>query len=414
MTTTPERAALPDAAPDAEAVIRQARRRQHRRWLAAGVAVAVMAGGAALVLTASTGAHRRAPDPRARRVAPAHAIRPAPGLVLAGSATTVVMWPNGLPNFGPAGGPPAYLADLGSGRLVQRQIPGIAGCDCQPYLIAAGRRLVYVGSGTTAIGAALTGAPRVLGKTPFFAPSAEPGHVWLIRFRGGHLDQGPATVQSVPVAGGRPGPVIPLPRGATYLAGGTGAGLLLGLGGPADHLALWRPGAAPRLLPYEPSYGRGLAVTPRLVAYGTGCHGWDLCAVLRVYDVVTGRLSSFVTPPGTAGWVVGDSGFISLTGVSPDQRMTVAYAAPRPPHHQARLYVLGIGSGRVTAVPASATHWGTTWAWPRTAWSVRGSWLLYQGTGGHLWAHQVTSGKTQASHVPCCLYTVMTTVPDHP
>jgi hypothetical protein len=190
--------------------------------------------------------------------------------------------------------------------------------------------------------------------------------------------------------------------------------LLLGLGGHEDHLALWRPGVAPQLLPYAPSYARGFAVTPRLVAYGTGCHGLDLCAMLRIYDVVTGRLSSFVTPKGTAGWVVGDSGFISFTAISPNHRMTVAYAAPRAPRHQARLYVLRIGSVRVIPVPASETHWGANWFWPRTAWSVRGSWLLYQGTGGHLWAYQVTSGKTQASHIPCCLYTVMTTVPDHP
>ena len=47
----------------------------------------------------------------------------------------------------------------------------------------------------------------------------------------------------------------------------------------------------------------------------------------------------------------------------------------------------------------------------RTAWSADGTWLLYQGPGGHLWAYQVTSGHTRASSTPCCQYTVMAAAP---
>jgi hypothetical protein len=415
VTTTPERVAPPAAEPGAEALIREARRRQHRRWLVAGLAAAVVIGGSAAVLAASTGGHRRPPGPRVLPVAPAHVIRPAPGLILTGSATTVAMWPNGPPDFTPTGGPPAYVDDLTTGHLSQRQIPGIAACDCQPYVIGVGGRLVYVGGGgTTAIPADLKGGPRVLGSTQFFAPSSAPGHVWLIRFRGGYLGQRPVTVRSVPVAGGRPGPVTRLPSGAADLVEGTDAGLLLELRGRSGRLALWHPGTAPQVLPYSPSLARGFAVTARLVAYGTGCHGFYLCTVLRVLNVVTGRLSSFVAPPGTAGWEVGDFGNISFTKISPNHQMIAAYAAPRPPRHQARLYLLGVGSGRVTAVPASAVPWGANWGWPATAWSVRGSWLLYQGPRSHLWAYQVTSGKTRASTTPCCLYTAMVTAAAHP
>jgi hypothetical protein len=75
----------------------------------------------------------------------------------------------------------AYLGNLGTGRFAQRTIPAIVGGDYSPYLTAVGHQLVYVGqNGTTAIAADLTGKPRVLGTTQFFAPSADLGRVWLI------------------------------------------------------------------------------------------------------------------------------------------------------------------------------------------------------------------------------------------
>jgi hypothetical protein len=44
---------LPDAGAEPEAVIREARRRQHRRWLAVAVATAVVIGGVAAVVAGS-------------------------------------------------------------------------------------------------------------------------------------------------------------------------------------------------------------------------------------------------------------------------------------------------------------------------------------------------------------------------
>jgi hypothetical protein len=408
-----------------EALIREARRRQHRRWLAAGVAIAaVVAGAAAVIAGSAAGSRPRPPGPHARPAKPAHAIRPAsPGLILAGAATTVVMWPVGYPLFTPAGGPPAYVDDLGSGRRGKRQIPGIIGCDCQPYLIGVGHRLVYAGSGgTTAIPAGLNGEPRVLGSTEFFAPSAVPGHVWLVRFHGGHLGQAPVSVMSVAVTGGRPGPVITLPAGAVNLVEGTDAGLLLEVHRGHDFgLALWSPGAAPIALPYSPGSGDGLGASARLVAYGTGCSwqitaadasqadaGYRSCKVLRIFNVVTGSLSSFLMPPGTAGWV--PNGFNYVSAISPGDQMIAAYAAVRPQGNgRVRLYVIRLSStGRARAVPSAAAL-----LYARTAWSAKGSWLLYQGPGGRLRAYQVTSGKTRTSSMPCCQYTVMVTAPSH-
>jgi len=104
--------------------------------------------------------------------------------------------------------------------------------------------------------------------------------------------------------GGRPGPVITLPKGAVNLVEGTDAGLLLEIRrGHNFGLALWNPGAAPRALPYSPSWSDGFDATARLVAYGTDCgihetspyapqanSGYDACNVLRVFDVLTGKL----------------------------------------------------------------------------------------------------------------------------
>ena len=46
-----------------------------------------------------------------------------------------------------------------------------------------------------------------------------------------------------------------------------------------------------------------------------------------------------------------------------------------------------------------------------TAWTAKGSWLLYQGPGGHLWAYQATSGAVRASSTR---HYGMVAVPSHP
>jgi hypothetical protein len=426
VTTAPP-GRLPERRPEPKALIREARRRQHRRWLAAGaVIVAAVAGAAAVIAGAGGGSRPRPPGRPAVPAAPAPARRPAPpGLILAGSATTLVMWPAGYPLFTPAGGPPAYVADLTSGGLRERQIPGIIGCDCQPYLAGVGGRLVYVGSGgTTAITAGLAGKPRVLGSTPFFAPSAAPGHVWLVRYRNGVLGQAPVTVRPVPVTGGTAGEAVTLPAGTDLVIRGTDAGFLLQLRHGLDFsLALWRPGGKPGNLPFLPAssptagIGDGFDATARLVAYGTGCGwhttaadapqdantGYRACAMLRVLNVVTGRLVSFAAPPGTAGWV--PSGFDSTSAISPAGQVMAAYAATRPQGDgRLRLYVMRLTGphNEPMAVPSSVAL-----LYASTAWTVKGSWLLYQGPGRHLWAYHVRSGTVRASTTPCCHYMIV-------
>jgi hypothetical protein len=401
---------------DAEALIKEARRRQRRRYLVTGTAIMAIAAGVLGVAASQRDRSRPQPRTQPKVTAPARTISraPLPGPIPRDVDTTVLMWPVGPPAFGPAGGPPAYLDNLSTGRLTLRQTLSLVGGDYQPYLIATGRWLVYVGHGATASRDDLTGRQRVLGDTPFFASSATPGDVWLERYRGDTLGQAPVRVQSVPVAGGPRGPVIRLPAQATGLIAGTDAGLLLQVRHGQDWgLALWQPGAAPRDLPYSPASVDGVAADARLVAYGTGCatyvtaanDGFDACRVLRVLNVVTGTLRSFAAPPGTAGWV--PNGFGTISAIAPGDRMIAAYAAVRPQRQgQARLYLLGLGSrAQATPVPYSAASF-----FALTGWSAGGSWLLYQGPGEHMWAYQVTTGRVRSSRTPCCQYTVMIAV----
>jgi hypothetical protein len=321
------------------------------------------------------------------------------------------MWPVGYPAFGPDFGPPAYLDNLSTGHLSLRHKLAFAGGDYSPYLVRTGRWLVYVGrQGTTAISDDLTGRPRVLGRTPFFAPAASPGRVWLERIRGDLGEGGRASVWQEPVRTGHHGRVITLPRDASLVAG-TDAGLLLEVRRGHDFgLALRSPGGALRALPYSPWWRYGFDSSPRLVAYGTGCRDRDTaanvyyatCPALRVFDVVTGRLFSFRAPAGTAGWVPGGH------AIAPGGRTIAAYAATRPlGKGRDRLYVMRLAdASRPVAVPSSAATLGAN-----TAWSADSSWLFYQGPDKHLWAYQVSSRKTRASSTPCCSYTVMAAFP---
>jgi len=405
------------AATAPEAVIREARRRQRRRQLVIGLAVAAVLAGAAGVVagTGSPAAPRRVSHPRPRPSAPAVSRPASPGPIPRSVATTVLMWPvvahGEFPTFGPSE-PPAYLDNLATRQLSRRHKLAFAGGDFQPYLVQAGRWLVYVGDGTMAIRDDLKGKPRMLGRTPFFAPAASPGHVWLERFTGRYAFEGRASVWQVSVRTGRRGPAITLPR-RSFLLAGTDAGLLLKVPQGQDYgLALWRPGSAPKTLPYSPSAAAGFGLSPRLVAYATGCrampNGQDAtCPALRVFDVVTGALRSFRAPPGTAGWL--PYGFDLTQPIAPRDPVIVAYAATRQPgQRQHRLFVIRLtgATGRPVAVPSSTVR-----MYPQTAWSADRSWLFYQGPGGHMWAYQVSSGKIRASSTPCCSYAVMAAFP---
>jgi hypothetical protein len=404
----------PPSAAETEALIKEARQRRRRRWLFTSLGALVAL--AAVVTVLATGTSKPQPARRPRRPVISHLAQPVlPAPIPASLDTTVLMWPDGSAAYTAQGGPPAYLDDLTTGRLSQQAEPAIGAGDYQPLLITTGHSFVYVGGdGTTAIGTSLRGRPLVLGTTPFFAPSAAPGRVWLVNQP---RQPGPDTVRSVPVTGGPPGPPVELPAGAQLIRG-TDAGLLLASRSGA--LQLWNPGSKPRTLPYWTAADEGADAGPRLVAYGTSCStaqtsandpqqpeaGYDNCRVLRVFDVTTGRLTSFPAPPGTAGWVPG--GFGLTSAIAPSGQVIAAYAALAPQGQgRTRLYLARLTSPhpQVTAVPYSAAF-----LFARTAWSAADGWLLYQGPGTHLWAYQVATGQVRSSSAPCCQYTVMAAV----
>ncbi len=418
MTIAPGR--KPQTQPLPDDLIREARRRQRRRYAVTALVVGSLIGGIAGA-SAELGGRRTG-----RTGPPAHhqaAVR-APARVatvplrVSGTGTSLLMWPAGPASFSSSGGPPAYFEDLGTGRARNSAQPAISAGDFQRLLAAVGRWLVYVGNGTTAIRDNLRGRPRVLASTPFFVPAADPTRVWLFReVRTG--TQVRIRAWTVAVTGGRPSRVAILPAG-DYLPAvrGTQAGLLV----QSRHgLALWQPGRGQRALPYSPNLSDGFDATSRLLAYGTACasyvtntkesdnpgDGYDACSMLRIFNVVTGQLTSIPVPAGTAGWV--PNGFGLVSAISPHGAMIAAYAEVRPAGSgRVRLYLMRT-QGAVTRprpIPASAAF-----LYARTAWSFRGGWLLYQGPGEHLRAIQPATGATRTSTIPCCRYTVMVAVP---
>jgi hypothetical protein len=409
----------PVARPGPEDLIREARRRQRRRQVVIVLVVVALAGSAAGVVAELGGRRAGQAGPPARTKTAGHVQSGAvtmPPLV-SGTDTNLLMWPVGPAAFSAAGGPPARFEDLSTGRVRSSDQPAIAAGDFQPLLAATGRWLVYVGDGTTAIRDDLRGKPRVLAKTPFFAAAADPGRVWLFRpVRNGKRVRIRAWTESV--TGGRPSRVARLPAG-DYLPAvrGTDAGLLIQ---SRRGLALWQPGGRQRALPYSPNITDGFDATSRLVAYGTGCashvtnkkesfepnSGYYACRMLRILNVVTGKMTSVPAPAGTLGWVPNEFNLVSA--FSPKGTMMAAYAAVGPAGSgRVRLYLVGSrGPATSRPVPSSAAF-----LFARTAWTIRGGWLLYQGPGEHLRAYQPSTGMTAKSTTPCCRYTVMVSVP---
>jgi hypothetical protein len=411
------------AGEDPAALIREARRRQRRRQTGVCLLAAALLAGGAAALRPGGGAqqvrHPAAPLPRAS-IAPRRPLLPAG--IPASVRTTVLMWPaGGGAVFSGNSGPDSYVADLGVGRPRSIARPGVGAGDWQPLLVRSGRWLFYVSfRGVMALPDTLTGHARLLSDQGWFGPAATPGQVWLV-----HMSRSARRSQAwlSSAAGRRLGGPVALPRGSE-LVQGTDAGLLLF--GRTGDLALWQPGQQPRKLPGAPSDIDGVGFSARLLAYGTGCQyaatsasafyqpnaGYRVCTAMRVLNLLTGGVRTFRKPAGTAGWVPDQ--FAVGGNFSPGGSMLAAYAASWPLRNgRTSLYVVRLaGHGRALRhVPSSAAP-----LYSKLAWSVRGSWLLYQGPGivlqaGHLSAYRPRTGQVRSSAIACCQYTVMVSMP---
>ena len=407
----------PPDAPSIEALIREARRRQRRRHAVAGVAVAAVLAAAAGLFAGLHGAGR--PRPGNPPMA-GHSSGPlVSGAIPPSVDATVLMWPTGPGQDGTIG-----LDNLRT-RRVRQAAPIVDPGAYQPIMLVSGWIVYVTGdgvfaaealTGTTQLPSTMPSAPRsrmwrirILGNALAFAPSATPGDVWLEN--GAYdPDAGVVTIQSVAVPDGAPGPPITLPAGM-QLVGGTDAGLLLEprdtpVGGP---FWLWTPGAAPEELPDSAS-AEGFAVSPRVVAYGTSCadlstardlsyganFGYYACRALRVLDVATGTLRSFVAPPGSSGWVPthGGNWAWSVSEIAPSGQLMAAKAV-LPPDNRGivRQYILHLTgrTAQTTLVPSSAAFLLAV-----TAWSPDSLWLFYQGPGQHLWAYQMRTRQARS------------------
>src|SRR5258708_32066089 len=138
--------------------------------------------------------------------------------------------------------------------------------------------------------------------------------------------------------------------------------------------------------------------------YGSASSGSaNACSMQRMYDVITGRVLSLRTPPGTVGWVPPE--FNLEQPISPANTMVAAEAALPAAHgDRGRLYTVQLNSRnpRPLVVPRSASF-----VRMRVAWSVRGGWAFFQGPRGYMWAYQPQTGNLRASPTPCCQVTVM-------
>src|SRR6266567_4396749 len=394
---------------DPDALIREARRRQRRRYGLAGLALATSLAsvGVGLALGGAGGpsggqGQSQSASPQRHRPSPPGHLPKAPPIPHS-VGTTILMWDGQVA---------PVLDNLSTGRSRQGRVIDISVGDYDNNLLQSGRWIIWVGNGATAIRDDLSGRPRVVAKTPQFVPAARPGYLWLL-YRSGKTWASARTVRLASIATGRLGPRIVLPS-HTSLLRGIAAGLLLA--GERGALELWNPGSALRPVPFSGSVDDVVGASASLVAYGTGCHyvqpardarydantDYPACRMLRLLHVVTGHVTSVAEPPSTHGWVPDATNMASMTPRSSLIAAAAVIASPRS--GRGRLYVVRTRGRRHRPIPVPDSAGP---ALTKLAWSVHGDWLFYQGPGARLWAFQVRTGQVRSSAFPCCQYGVM-------
>ena len=338
---------LPDAGPAPEAVIREARRRQRRRWLAAGVAMVTVAAGAAAVIADSGAGGRPRPSGRPAAVTP----RPAPSVMSglpmpAGSSVRLLLTGRRPAWFSlatrraePIKGLPWNRAGYGFTRVV-------GGWSAQPYPAGPGCLPTCAGPPLPNYFIA-DGSPRAARIGPGYGVRASEGRgaVWLVTFRRSADDifTTPARAQLVTTAERPAGPRVRLPAGY-LIQRAVGGDLLLApvSEGPGTvRYKLWDP-AARRV---ARTFSDVIAAAPQQVAWGPVCAH---CPV-HVLDLLTGATATIPVLRGT--WASNNGTF------SPGGRfLAFLLTARMAPDGEAilwRIAVIDTRTRRLLAVPGS-------------------------------------------------------------
>lgn len=257
---------------------------RHRRRNGAIAAMAVLAGGVAVLGVASlwpgeadTPPSRSTPSTAQERV------------------TSTSSPPISLPSDGPLFGEPVGIvllsddgydsvlaldpdARIGTRSVVEGQRPGD-----QPYRITVVDDHLVVGWDVVSASHLQTGERTILGEATIYVPAAEPGLVWLIDWAGGHIGQGVLSAWQVNMAGENATEPTEIDIDIeVHAAIGVPGGLALTTD---DGIRLWYPDGRAN----ELRLGEGLAyvidAAGDLLAY---CQGWP-CTEIRIVDLVTGR-----------------------------------------------------------------------------------------------------------------------------
>jgi hypothetical protein len=343
-TATP--GSLPDARTEPEALIREARRRQRRRWLAAGVATLMVLAGAAVIASFGAGSRPRLPG---RPVT--GTVKPAPsamsGLPLPpGSGVRLLLTGRRPAWFSLATRRTELIQGLPWNRDGYAFIRVVGGWSAQPYPAGPGCLPTCAGPPLPNYFIA-DGSPRAARIASGFGVTASNGSgaVWLVTFQRSGDDTGstPARAQEVTIAGRPLSPRFRLPAGY-LIERAVGGDLLLSpdLQGPGTvRYLLWDP-AIRRVIR---TFSDVIAAGPQAIAWGPIC----VHCPVHVLDPLTGTTATIPLPHGSwaqnGGTFSSDGRYLAFwlsAGTAPDGKAA-----------QSRIAVIDIASLRLLVVPGS-------------------------------------------------------------
>jgi hypothetical protein len=342
----------PSPPAEAEDLIKEARRRQRRRWIAAGAAVLIVpAGAAAVIASTGAGSHPRMPG-RSGGVT----VNPAPstlsGLPIPADSGVRLLLDGPRPAwFSLATRQAELISGLPRDRLDYVFTRVVGGWSAQPSTAGPA-------CGATCPGPPVPnyfiadGSPRATRIPPGYqvAASNRSGAVWLITFQrsGVDISTTPAFAQEVTIAGRPLSPQYQLPAGYLFRRA-VGRDLLLA---PVVEVPqrtvtykLWDPATRQVVR----TFSDVIAASPEAIAWGPIC----VHCPVHVLSLATKATAAIQLPRGTwasnQGTFSSDGRYLAFplwAGTAPDGEPALT-----------RIAVIDLASPRLLIVPGSALSW---------------------------------------------------------